>query len=237
MGIRFRGASFSERAEFWAATFSGDASFEGATFRSSASFVNVRMKGPTSFKAVDFSSEPPRFFGAELHEGTVWRDVRWPKRPKNVADAGRFVDAYERLKLEMNRLGKHEDELDFFARELQSRRMVLHRPTFGLAIALYGLLCNYGRSYVRPLVGLLVTIAVGAALSVPHFGASKYARAIGLSLANTFAVFGLRKEFIDPQVIEGLSRALKIVSGVQTIAGIVLLFLFGLAVRNRFRMK
>ena len=29
----------------------------------------------------------------KLHEGTVWREVIWPKRPKNAADAGRFVDA------------------------------------------------------------------------------------------------------------------------------------------------
>jgi hypothetical protein len=39
--------------------------------------------------------------------------------------AGRFVDAYERLKLEMDRLRKHEDELEFFIRELQSRRIVV----------------------------------------------------------------------------------------------------------------
>jgi hypothetical protein len=39
-----------------------------------------------------------------------------------AADAGPFVDAYERLKLEMDRLKKHEAELDFFALELQSRR-------------------------------------------------------------------------------------------------------------------
>src|SRR5437764_12915356 len=36
-----------------------------------------------------------------------------------------FIYAYERLKLEMDRLKKHEDELDFFARELQCRR-ILH---------------------------------------------------------------------------------------------------------------
>jgi hypothetical protein len=74
-------------------------------------------------------------------------------------------------------------------------------------------------------------------LCLPHFGISKYPTAIGLSLANTFGVFGFRKDFIDPQVIEALSRALKVISAVQTIAGTVLLFLFGLAIRNRFRMK
>jgi hypothetical protein len=70
-----------------------------------------------------------------------------------------------------------------------------------------------------------------------HFGLSKYPQAIGLSLANTFGVLGFRKDFIDPNTIEFLSRILKVVSAAQTVAGIVLLFCFGLAVRNRFRMK
>ena len=72
---------------------------------------------------------------------------------------------------------------------------------------------------------------------LPHFGLSQYPRAVGLSLANTFGVLGFRKDFIDPHVIETLSRALKVVSAVQSVVGIVLFFLFGLALRNRFRMR
>jgi hypothetical protein len=48
---------------------------------------------------------------------------------------------------------------------------------------------------------------------------------------------GFRKEFIDPHFIEALSRALLVVSAVQSVFGIGLLFLFGLALRNRFRMR
>jgi hypothetical protein len=150
--------------------------------------------------------------------------------------AGAFVDAYERLKLEMDRLKKHEDELDFFALELQSRR-ILHGGVFGVTIFMYKLVSDFGRSYVRPLVGLFVTFAVGAVAYLPHFGLSKYPRAVGLSLANTFGVFGFRKDFIDGQVIEALSRALKVFAALQTVAGIIFLFFFGLALRNHFRMK
>jgi uncharacterized protein YjbI with pentapeptide repeats len=230
----FRGAIFSQLASFDDADFS-DLAFDHAAFGSSISFVNAEMKGRTSFEAANFRSEPPRFFGAKLHEGTVWRDVHWPI-PSIQAEAGPFVDAYERLKLEMDRLKKHEDELDFFALELQSRR-VLAGGWRGLPIAIYGLLCDYGRSYVRPMGWALTTIIVGAALYLPHFGLSKYPQALGLSVANTLGVFGFRKDFIDPHVIESLSRFLKIVSAFQTLVGIVLLFFFGLAVRNRFRMK
>jgi hypothetical protein len=231
----FSGATFSDVADFTRATFSDLADFTGATFQSTLLFVNAKMNGPTLFQAATFSS-PPRFFGAELHEGTVWRQVKWPDPPSNTATADAFVDAYERLKLEMDRLKKHEDELFFFAHEMKSRR-VQSGVLRGMPIVLYGVLCNYGRSYVRPLVGLLVTIAIGAMLYLTHFGISKYPRAVGLSLANTFGVLGFRKDFIDPSVIEALSRALKVVSAVQSVVGIGLLFLFGLALRNRFRMR
>jgi uncharacterized protein YjbI with pentapeptide repeats len=239
----FSYATFSTEADFASATFSGDVEFHATTFgrltrfdfatiKSMMAFVNASMKGPTSFEWAEFRGEPPRFFGAQLHEGTVWRSVSWPI-PRSRDEAGKYVDAYERLKLEMDRLKKHEDELDFFALELQSRRVL----GVGTPIVIYGLLCDYGRSYFLPLGWLFVTIVVGAALFLTHFGLSKYPQAIGLSLANTFGVLGFRKDFIDPNTIEFLSRILKVVSAAQTIAGIVLLFCFGLAVRNRFRMK
>jgi uncharacterized protein YjbI with pentapeptide repeats len=113
----FAYSTFS-RARFDGATFSGDTQFEHATFQDEAVFVNAQLEGPTSFEGATFRSEPPRFFGAKLHEGTVWRQVSWPI-PTSAVEAGSFVDAYERLKLEMDRLKKHEDELDFFALELR----------------------------------------------------------------------------------------------------------------------
>jgi len=58
-----------------------------------------------------------------------------------------------------------------------------------------------------------------------------------LSLANTFGLLGLRKDFVDPRLLNDLPGALKVVAGLQTVIGAVLLFLFGLAVRNRFRVK
>ena len=209
-----------------------------------------------------------------------------PSRYPLQTRPSRFVAAYERLKLEMDRLKKHEDELDFFALELQSRRVLqgdwkpvselkvlgrtipiralnvpeltfppkwlnrsdstftfpartipLYRPAFGLGIALYGLLCDFGRSFVRPLGWLLLTAAAGALVFWPHLGWFKIKKALGLSLANTFGVLGFRKDFISPQLVEALPSLLKLVAAAQTVIGAVLLFLLGLALRNRFRMK
>jgi uncharacterized protein YjbI with pentapeptide repeats len=288
----FSGATFTGRADFSRVRFSGRASFSGAAFSKDTLFVNAEMENPTWFEDAKFSSEPPQFFGAKLHEGTVWRGVTWPPPPKDQKVAGRFVDAYERLKLEMDRLKKHEDELHFFALELLSRRVLdgdredqvselkvfgfpvflvpplkiifqkiktlrhqklfgrlfssapftkqtrtirLPRSLHGLAIALYGWLSDYGRSYVRPLTGLLITVLVGIPFFWWHLAG--FWQAVGHSLANTFGVLGFRRELIGADVLTALPGLLKLFAGAQTVAGIVLLFLLGLAIRNRFRMK
>ena len=176
------------------------------------------MKGETSFQAAKFS-KPPAFFGAKLHEGTVWRDVVWPDPPSDSADAGPFVDAYERLKLEMDRLKKHGDELDFFARELQCRRVLLGFWR-GLPLALYGALCGHGRYYMRPLGILVIIVIMGAVPIRAHFGGGWALAtftdhgfgggAVGLSFANTFGIFGIRKDLIDPAVLQGLPGWLKV---------------------------
>jgi len=144
-----------------------------------------------------------------------------------------FVRAYQSLKLVMDRLKKHEDELDFFTLEMQSRRVLLGTWR-GLPIALYGLLSGYSRSYRRPLVALLVLAVIGAG-AFWYFDARSYREALAISAANTLNVFGFRRDFglaIDTPV-----AWLIMFSALQTILGAILLFLFGLGIRNKFRMK
>jgi uncharacterized protein YjbI with pentapeptide repeats len=229
----FHGATFSEVASFDGAAFSGVAIFEGATFGKESSFVNAEMKGETSFKGVIFKEEPPKFFGAKLHQGTIWRGITWPPVPKNKDEAGTFLDAYACLKLEMDRLKKHEDELDFFALEMQSRRVLLG-PWRGLPFAIYGALSGYGRSYLRPLVALVVVAAAGAG-AFWYFDARTYGEALGLSAANTLNVFGFRRDL--GLAIDTPLAWLKAFSALQTILGTILLFIFGLGIRNKFRVK
>lgn len=242
----FDGATFSGNAGFEGATFSGKVGFEGATFSSHAhfgkatfgcetSFVNAEMKDETSFEGAIFKTEPPDFNGAKLHQRTVWRGIeKWPL-PKNKNEAGAFIDAYACLKLEMDRLKKHEDDLDFFALELQSRRMLLG-PWRGWPIWLYGVLSDYGRSYACPFLWLLVVAAIGA-VPLVFSDALPIEKSFGLSFANTLNIFGFRKDFFDAATIEHLPAPLKILSALQTILGTILLFLFGLGIRNKFRMK
>ena len=204
-GANFNGTSFCDKASFFGATFSRTASFSRASlgekiiftrFGGTTSFVNAEMNAETSFQGAIFEKKPPWFFGAKLHQGTVWRDITWPPMPKDKDNAGEFIDAYACLTLEMDRLKKHDDELDFFALELQSRRVLLG-PLRGLPIALYGLVSDYGRSYARPLYALFAVAALGM-LVLLLFGALAPRQSLGLSIANTLNVFGFRKDFFEP---------------------------------------
>lgn len=234
-GIKFCNATFNGDAQFRNAVFSDDAYFSAATYNGRAIFTDTELKAPTDFAECRFEKFPPQFLGAKLHEGTVWRGVSWPKPPSNPNDVGHFTDAYERLKLEMDRLKKHEDELMFFAKELECRRVAAGQFR-GLPIGSYGVLSLYGQSYLRPLGWLLALILIGAVQFWPVLKWDSML-SLGVSTANVLGPLGLRKELVDPEALNGLSRWFQVLTGAQMVLGPVLLFLIGLGLRNRFRMK
>ena len=51
-------------------------------------FVNAEMKDETSFEGAIFKRSRLEFFGAKLHQGTVWRGITWPPKPKDKDEAG-----------------------------------------------------------------------------------------------------------------------------------------------------
>jgi pentapeptide repeat protein len=163
----FGSATFKGDTYFGSTIFAGDATEFGATFGGKTDFTNAEMKGRTSFTDAKFAA-PPQCFNTKLHEGTTW-GKQWPDAPRDMQQVVEFIGAYERLKLEMDRLKKHGDELDFFARELQCRRVLLG-PLKGLPIAIYGFLSDYGRSYSRPLGLLAIMVILGAVPLRAYFG-------------------------------------------------------------------
>src|SRR5207249_4851112 len=97
-----------------------------------------------------------------------------------------------------------------------------------------GVLSDYGRSYFRPLVAIFIVSVIGAG-AFWYFDARTFGQATGLSAANTLNVFGFRRDFglsIDTPL-----ACLVVFSAVQTILGTILLFLVGLGIRNKFRMR
>ena len=211
------------------------ASFRGSRFQKDAGFENTEFAASSSFKGASFHLQPPHFFGAVLHQQMEWRGVTWPEA-KLIENAGSFVDAYACLKLEMDRLKRHEDELNFFVLELQAKR-ILSGPLRGAPIAIFSWVADCGRSFARPLALLVLTWVAFVPVYFGMQGWTQLWSAVSLSLASTFGVLGFRRELLPASVLDQVTGCAKILSGVQTLLGAILLFLIGLSLRNRFRMK
>jgi len=124
-GAHFNRAAFSSDVEFHKATFSHQAYFPETVFSGSNGFTACEFKSHTFFAGTKFLSDVPDFRDAKLREATEWHDAQWPAWPKDKLAAQYQVYAFERLKAEMERLRKHEDEQFFFAKELCARRALL----------------------------------------------------------------------------------------------------------------
>jgi uncharacterized protein YjbI with pentapeptide repeats len=228
--VNFSSATFFH-VDFTEATFSDDAGFVNAEFTANAFFAHAR-----------FETSVPDFRGARMHEATEWHGINWPPAPQDKDSAQAQVYAYERLKQEMERLKKHEDEQFFFRKELRARRGLIP-PLSGawLLNYLYEASSDYGQSISRPLLWLFVLFVIGCAIfaGAPVFKGTRMTipGAAGLSFANIFSFLPLTREIMTAEMAAGLSTAAKIVGVVQSILGALLLFLLGLALRTRFRMR
>lgn len=240
--IHFKGAIFKDWAYFESATFRGVTIFGSATFTERSIFVNAEFKSLTDFDDAKFLSFVPGFFGAKLHEGTTFHRAFLNPKPEDPQTAQEFVDSYERLKLEMNRLNRHEAELDFFALELSARRYCSPKPKAWL-ISAYGMFSDYGRSIGRPLAWLAgIWIACAALFSgITALGPGEawgIGQSFGMSATSLGALFGMRREFFpDAFDAETLPWIVPVLSGVESVFGAILVFLLLLALRNRFRIK
>lgn len=141
----------------------------------------------------------------------------------------------------MEGLKKHEDEQNFFAMEMKAQRVVDGKWSGRWALnGLYGLLCDYGRSIARPAWAFFPLFA----LSAPIFEQSSRLgescapingpQAAGVSAATLLSVLPGLKDMVNFKCLSTFAAA---TAGINAVAGAILLFLIGLGLRNRFRMK
>jgi hypothetical protein len=129
----FSGAAFADKADFSEATFLDTVSFSKATFGGNVDFGGAMFSNQVDFEAVN--SILVRFSRTQslkyLFQTSATRSCARP--PSGMAPHGhrlqktmkaiqQHIYANERLKAEMERLKKHEEEQFFFAKELRARR-------------------------------------------------------------------------------------------------------------------
>jgi hypothetical protein len=137
------------------------------------------------------------------------------------------------------------DDAHFFFRQEMRCKYYLEKGPARWVNGVFGLLSDYGHSLSRPIWGLGGVWLIAALIYGGSFYVScqvwqtqctSIAAPFGLSFTSLFSFLGLGRLFFG-EVLKNLPGPLMALSGLQTIAGFVLLFFLGLALRNHFRLK
>ena len=180
--------------------------------------------------------------------------ARWFKRATKADD----VNKLRKLKAMAIAANDHERDGEFFAGEMMAKRGVETVTDSALAMnTLYGWLSDYGQSFVRPLWWMAGSFATFAFvyLCLIRWCVGRWDEvwfAIEFSFRNVVLLFGgLLTAALRPKehllsfeskyhdlIHQGLNLDWMVGLAVgQNFVGIILLFLFLLALRNKFRLK
>lgn len=255
----FSSATYYSGASYEAAAFKGHADFDWyeyigkspypVRFFGKVDFSSAKFEAPTTFVDARFATHVPEFHGAELFEKTLFPtnandDGNWPTRDvgKNKLEGQMSVEEqafeYNRLQLFMNKTMRIDEEQFFHRMEMRCKGKI-DGGAYGVMHAAFDAISEYGNNVVRPVQWLFCLWFIGWVAywhkSPIIFGEAPVWEAAGWSFANIFSIFGFRRLYFDAE--PKLHALLQFIGGVQTVAGFVLLFLLGLGLRNRFRLR
>lgn len=253
-----RKIGFANPCDFVNCKFLRGASFSKAEL-TNGNFTSATFKEGVNFWGVRFSGSCPRFFDADLPENSMFSldSDSWSSPSQWSAERARFgrhsdkfmelVDrermAFLALKRRMEEM-KRPEEAEFFSR----MELGLKAKGVGLDCIIanaYCILSGYGGSVGKPLSHLAASIVFGAAIYSGHFHVAgltgsfaedQVFASLGISFSSTFNFLGLGKLFFSDEM-SAFPAMLVFVSGCQTVFGVILTFLLGLGLRNRFRLK
>jgi predicted RNase H-like HicB family nuclease/uncharacterized protein YjbI with pentapeptide repeats len=260
----FLRASFSRDAQFQHASFYGLTRFDGARFGGSRLMLeSTSFASVPDFRYCSFQAPP--ILGATRISYALDSKASRNERCFAKAADGRDASRYRRLKQLAADAKDHESELRFFADELRAKRFYETKGRWPIALnVLYEWLSDFGRSIFWPLSWLVGSIfaAVFAILAqhadkFPKFPNPVPESTLGTILAiaatNALALVGGEKSEARQEAFKkvfcavGQSECGKELTLTLTLVGhwlvylqgafsLLLFFLIGLALRNRFRI-
>lgn len=233
----FRSCHFADWVDFREVHFGAEVQFNQVNFEFSVGFQNTRFKSTTDFSETNFDKSP-KFHGSELYVNTRWHDVTWPKQSSDKKQAVEDMENWGTLKFLMNQVMRHDAELDFHAKELEARKVVTGKAFIS---DYYREFSDYGRSIARPFIFLGFSFVLFFFLSwmiktMPFAfsePASPFVDALMFSAVNSLPFMPLFKHIYA----ETITRLELFIGAVQYSFSLLMWFLVGLAVRNRFRIK
>jgi len=231
----------------------------------SFSFVDCHLQKLISFRKAEFKDTYPIFDGTIVHDRAIFtaKEKNWPTREQRKPDEARTSCAAIRHAL--NNQGLPEDEHFFFRKEMHfAGRPQLKADASAsvkradwwrrLPFRFFHLVSDYGNSIIRPLTGLFALWIIPALIYMVYFNWVGYfyggmddgkgnvieigcLDSISLSFAAMFKFLGLQSVHFGAEYIRALHWSLELLTALQTLGGIILLFFLGLGLRTRFRLR
>jgi len=214
-----------------------DAKFKAVSFEHPlTTFESAKFRRVPDFRSSSFET-PPILHDLHVEYTTT------STRQEDSQDA----DKYRRLKQLASDAKDYQSELKFFADELRAKRG--HETKGRYAIALnraYGWFSNFGQSVALPFCWLLVLTLVAGVLRIPicwpaSWSLDAIVAPFVLALVDAALLIGSDKWAIRDKSLAGLCStdyglATYLLAYMQSGVSLVLVFLIGLGLRNRFRM-
>ena len=160
----FRNVKVEDTFKLTNSTIRGGATFDGLTVSSKAAFIEGNeltnasfneavFKNSTDFTGTRFRGSAPRFFGATLHEDTIFETARENYPETSTRNLDRDIHAYGRLRLYAKQQDRPDEEHFFMRLEMRCKEARASR-FYRILYWLYRQLSDYGYSVGRPLAGL-----------------------------------------------------------------------------------
>lgn len=249
----FEQAVFTRPCLFEETTFTGICNCENAEFQQTVSFAKSTFVNVPEFNFGSFKQPP------DLYQMSIpWID--------NNIESEANAQRYRKLKLLAKEAGDHEQELKFFAYEMRSKLAMPEIPAHLKAgISLYHLVSDFGQNLLRPLVLLAVFFCLSSGLQLAFMAKRPSYPDIDAGWSMGCSADGSKIDPVAAVIRERLShtfiflptdrteRALvaeclygdeqfvpakyQFLNRVHFVLSAVFLFLFGLAARNRFRIR
>lgn len=243
ISLRIVGNIFRGLSDFSSIKCVEKVGFQNNFFSKGFSFDNSNLSGGVDMSAIGFdkNSLAPTFFGANIHDSSTWGNLRnWPFPKRGTSqNARQMVRSYEYLRHEMNKKHRQWEEREFYRLEMLCR---LRGDALAKRIPnlFFWILSDYGLSVWRPafyLTGLLIVFwCLFFKLMEKNF-ISSVTDGFKLSASSILGPFGMRREIFKRDELAELDGVIHFFMGLESILGVILIFLIGLALRNQFRMR
>ncbi|MBO6807459.1 pentapeptide repeat-containing protein [Thalassospira sp.] len=262
----FRLSSFHADVHFESTTFSKPANFSETFFGESTSFYSAQVHQSLDLTKSEFlyvpdfrqmhCSEAPLFDEIIIKHGK-YKKIKKPPFESTASQLS-ISAKYRALKRLAIQGHDHKHEVEFFAEELRSKRLMIYKPTdpnWWLSHCFENL-SNYGQSIVVPLLWWLLTVAVSALMYIAtttpldalrsnrcvEGAGSQINSAYQLAFSKGLLIPSLSDRTIITQAYNCLygdivPGIVSVISGIQSLASTILIFLFILGLRNRFKLK